>query len=183
MANVELYTTHYGIAKYGPQGKGKPMGVYDAYNPAMDTIDKILFDHKGLIDALEAALDALTQRVTNLESALDALEQRVTKIEGDISDIRSDISSIKNQLATVGSDLTSIKNRLTALEGAQSDLWTAIRNIVSHASGGGTVNQETGAISWGTSGALAVGNINITSGSGYIRCHAATNQTNDLKAV
>ena len=42
---------------------------------------------------------------------------------------------------------------------------------------------DTGAISWGASGSYAIGNINLTSGSGYIRTHAATDQDNDVKVV
>ena len=207
-------TQHYGIAKYGPQGTGEPMGVYSTYNPAMDTIDQILFDHKGLIDALEGRLDdaesrldghdadiseirdslsKLDQRVTKNETDIDNLEGRVTtnetnisnlgdrltNVEGDVSEIKQDIAQIKNQLTQLGDQITNLEDGLDA---DTDHLWAAIQAIVSHVTQGGTVNQDNGSISWGASGSIAVGNINITSGTGYIRCHAATDQTNDLRA-
>lgn len=207
-------TQHYGIAKYGPQGTGEPMGVYSVYNPAMDTIDKILFDHKGLIDALEGRMDdaesrldghdadiseirdslsKLDQRVTKNETDIDNLEGRVTTnetnisklgdrlttVEGDVSEIKQDIAQIKNQLTQLGEQITNLEYRLDA---DTDHLWAAIQAIVSHVTQGGTVNQDNGSISWGATGTIAVGNINITSGAGYIRCHAATDQTNDLRA-
>ena len=235
-------TQHYGIAKYGPQGTGEPMGVYSVYNPAMDTIDKILFDHKGLIDALEGRMDdaesrldghdtdiaeirnslsKLDQRVTKNETDIDNLEGRVTTnetniskldkrvtknetdidnlegrvttnetnisklgdrlttVEGDVSEIKQDIAQIKNQLTQLGEQITNLENGLDA---DTDHLWAAIQAIVNHVTQGGTVNQDNGSISWGATGTIAVGNINITSGAGYIRCHAATDQTNDLRA-
>lgn len=207
-------TQHYGIAKYGPQGTGEPMGVYSTYNPAMDTIDKILFDHKGLIDALEGRMDdaesrldghdtdiaeirnslsKLDQRVTKNETDIDNLEGRVTTnennisnlgdrlttVEGDVSEIKREITQIKEQLTQLGDQITNLEDGLDA---DTDHLWAAIQAIVNHVTQGGTVNQDNGSISWGATGTIAVGNINITSGAGYIRCHAATDQTNDLRA-
>lgn len=207
-------TQHYGIAKYGPQGTGEPMGVYSTYNPAMDTIDQILFDHKGLIDALEDRMDDAESRldghdadISEIRDSLSKLNQRVTKnetdienlggrvtanetnisnlgdrlttVEGDVSEIKQDIAQIKGQLTLLGAQITNLE------EGIDADtdhLWAAIQAIVSHVTQGGTVNQDNGSISWGATGTIAVGNINITSGAGYIRCHAATDQTNDLRA-
>lgn len=207
-------TQHYGIAKYGPAGTGEPMGVYSTYNPAMDTIDRILFDHKGLIDALEGRMDDAESRldghdsdIAEIRNSLSELDQRVTKNETDIENLDGRVTtnetSIKNlgdRLTTVEGDVANLKQQVSQLQqtvenlGDQIDniesgidadtdhLWAAIQAIVSHVAQGGTVNQDNGSITWGAAGTIAVGNINITSGAGYIRCHAATDQTNDLRA-
>lgn len=57
----------------------------------------------------------------------------------------------------------------------------ALTDIVNHVQGGGTVGGD-GHVSWNTPGTIAVGNINVTSGTGYIRTHEAADKANDLRA-
>lgn len=163
-----IFTPHYGIAKYGPQGDATPMDVYGVYNPAMDTIDQILFDLKGQIDALRGRVDTVEQQIESILSRLENIEQRVTDTENDITQIRQDLKELQQTVNNISSDNAAV--------------WTAIKAILSHVQGGGQVDTSTGDVTWGTTGTIAVGNINVTSGSGFIRCHAAADQANDLRA-
>lgn len=163
-----IFTPHYGIAKYGPQGDATSMDVYGVYNPAMDTIDQILFDLKGQIDALKGRVDTIESQIESILSRLESIEQRVTNVENDVTQIKQDLKELQQTVNNISSDNTAV--------------WTAIRNILAHVQGGGQVDDSTGNVTWGTTGTIAVGNINVTSGSGFIRCHAATDQTNDLRA-
>lgn len=148
------YTEHYAIAKHGPFGEGEALSAYSIVNPAMDTIDDILWEHKGLIDDLEARMDSAESRLTSLE----------------------------NRMSTAETNITNLQQRL---ENATEALWTAINNILSKINGNNTVNEETGAISWGIDGSIALGNINIySSDAGYIRTTTNTQSTpgaNDVR--
>lgn len=158
-------TAHYGIAEYGPQLTADPMDVYRVYNPAMETIDRILFSHEGEIgslknrmDAAEVAIEELTQSITNLTEAFN------------------------NFKAETNSKFETVNNNISNLDGKTANLWTAIRNVVEKVYGGGTVTEANGSISWGDSGKAVVGNINVFSGSGYLRTRAGE-QDNDVKVI
>lgn len=170
-------TEHYGIALYGPAGTADPMAVYSVYNVAMKTIDDILFQLKGLIDALEKRMDDAENRLTALEQRMTSAENRLTALESRVSKIEGDISSIKQQISTINNNISNLTNTQTAI-------WNAIRNIVTHTVGGGTVSESNGSISWGTSGSIAVGNMNLYNGSYFIRTTASNSSapgTNDVR--
>lgn len=170
-------TEHYGIALYGPAGTADPMAVYTVYNVAMKTIDDILFQLKGLIDALEARMDDAESRLTALEQRMTNAENRITALENRVSEIEGDISSIQQQISTINNNISNLTNTQTAI-------WNAIRAIVTHTVGGGTVSESNGSISWGTSGSIAVGNMNLYNGSNFIRTTASTSGapgTNDVR--
>lgn len=158
-------TDHYGIAEYGPQLTADPMDVYHVYNPAMETIDRILFSHEGEIgslknrmDAAEAAIESLTQSIANLTEAFNAFK------------------------AETNAKFETVNNNISNLDGKTANLWTAIRNVVAKVYGGGTVTEANGSIAWGDSGKAVVGNINVFSGSGYLRTRAGE-QDNDVKVI
>lgn len=158
-------TAHYGIAEYGPQLTADPMDVYRVYNPAMETIDRILFSHEGEIgslknrmDAAEAAIESLTQSIANLTEAFNGFK------------------------AETNAKFDTVNNNISNLDGKTSNLWTAIRNVIAKVYGGGTVTEENGSIAWGDSGKAVVGNINVFSGTGYLRTRAGE-QDNDVKVI
>lgn len=178
-----IFTPHYGIAKYGPQGDATPMDVYGVYNPAMDTIDQILFDLKGDIDALKQRVAALEQQVESILNRLTGIENRLTNVEGDVENIKNDIENIKNTVADldeikqrvtnlensvsqIQQQLTTINNSITELRGVDTNIWAAIRNILAHVHGGGTVNVSNGDVTFGTDGIIAVGNMNLYNDDG-----------------
>lgn len=171
-----IFTPHYGIAKYGPQGDATPMDVYGVYNPAMDTIDQILFDLKGDIDALKKRVDAIDQQIQQILNRLENIEQRLTNVEGDITEIKNelaDIDELKQRITNLESDVSTIKqqlviinNNINELKDTDSNIWEAIRNILAHVHGGGTVNVNSGDVTFGTEGIIAVGNMNLYNDDG-----------------
>ena len=158
-------TAHYGIAEYGPQLTADPMDVYRVYNPAMETIDRILFSHEGEIgnlknrmDAAEAAIEALTQSIASLTKALNYFK------------------------AETNAKFETVNNNISNLDGKTSNLWAAIRNVNAKVYGGGTVTESNGSIAWGNPGKAVVGNINVFSGTGYLRTRDGE-QDNDVKVI
>lgn len=170
-------TPHYGIAKYGPQGTADPMDVYRVYNEAMETIDRILFDLQGQISANKKAIGDLDAKVERYNTAIN---KRVDELE---SKVDNNYNEFKNFKATTEQKFTQVDNHFTQLDGKTDNIWTAIQNILNKIQGGGSANRATGVISWGDgTGKIALGTINLNSGSGYIRTHEGT-LDNDLKAV
>lgn len=154
------YTEHYAIAKHGPFGEGEALSAYSIVNVAMDTIDDILWEHKGLIDDLEA-------RVTALEQRMSAAEANINQINQDISNLENDIN---NSITNIEGDITTITGDLSDLEGNVGAIWQAIANILTKINGSNSVDASSGSITWGIDGNIAVGNINLYSSSaGYIR--------------
>lgn len=171
-----IFTPHYGIAKYGPQGDGTPMDVYGVYNPAMDTIDQILFGLKSEIDDLKQRVAALEQQVESILSRLTDIENRLTNVEGDVENIKNDIENIKGNIADLDeikqritnleNSVSQIQQQLTELRGVDTNIWAAVRNILAHVHGGGTVNTSTGDVTFNTDGIIAVGNMNLYNDDG-----------------
>lgn len=170
-------TPHYGIAKYGPQGTADPMDVYRVYNEAMETIDRILFDLQGQIAKNKKAIEDLDAKVERYNTAIN---KRVDELNAKVDNNYNEFKTFK---ATTEQKFTQVDNHFTQLDGKTDNIWTAIQNILSKVQGGGSANRETGVISWGDgTGKIALGTINLNSGSGYIRTHEGT-LDNDLKAV
>lgn len=158
-------TTHYGIAEYGPQLTADPMDVYRVYNPAMETIDRILFSHEGEIGGLENRMDAA-------ETAIDELTQSITNLTEAFNNFKSETNA----------KFETVNNNISNLDGKTANLWAAIRNVIEKVYGGGTVTEANGSITWGDPGKAVVGNINVFSGSGYLRTRAGE-QDNDVKVI
>lgn len=170
-------TPHYGIAKYGPQGTADPMDVYRVYNEAMETIDRILFDLQGQIAKNKQAIIDLDAKVERYNTALN---QRIDELNAKVEQYHEEFNLFKTNTEN---KFTQVDNHFTQLDGKTDNIWAAIQNILNKIQGGGSANRDTGVISWGdTTGKLAIGTINLNSGSGYIRTHDGT-LDNDLKAV
>ena len=163
-------TPHYGIVKYGPQGTADPMDVYAVYNEAMETIDRILFDLQGQISRNKKAIEDLDAKVERYNTALNT---RIDNLDRKVEQFK----------ATTEQKFIQVDNHFTQLDGKTDNIWTAISNIINKVQGGGRADKTTGGVTWGdANGKLAIGNINLNSGSGYIRTHDGT-ADNDLKAV
>lgn len=170
-------TPHYGIAKYGPQGTADPMDVYRVYNEAMEIIDRILFDLQGQIAANKKAIEDLNAKVERYNNTLNT---RIDNLDAKVENYHQEFKDFK---ATTEQKFTQVDNHFTQLDGKTDNIWTAIQNVLNKIHGGGSANRDTGAISWGDgTGKIALGTINLNSGSGYIRTHEGT-LDNDLKAV
>lgn len=169
-------TPHYGIVKYGPQGTADPMDVYAIYNEAMETIDRILFDLQGQIARNKKAIEDLDAKVERYNTALNA---RIDELDAKVEEYHEEFKQFK---ATTEQKFTQVDNHFTQLDGKTDSIWTAIQNIINKVMGAGTVDKDTGAVSWPQAGTIPVGNINIFSGTGFIRTRAGE-QDNDVKVV
>ena len=169
-------TPHYGIVKYGPQGTADPMDVYAVYNEAMETIDRILFDLQGQIARNKKAIEDLDAKVEQYNTALNT---RIDNLDTKVEQYHEEFKQFK---ATTEQKFTQVDNHFTQLDGKTDSIWTAIQNIINKVMGAGTVDKDTGAVSWPQAGTIPVGNINIFSGTGFIRTRAGE-QDNDVKVV
>ena len=169
-------TTNYGIALYGPQGTEDPMDVYRVYNPAMETIDRIM-------GAIYVELGKLDARMTAAEKHLNQLDtrenQHYTELKNSIAETNAKIDNLRQEMNT---KFEQVNNQITQLGTKTDNIWTAIQNITAKVMGGGTVDKATGTITWPQAGTIPVGNINVFSGSGYLRTRAGE-QDNDVKVV
>lgn len=169
-------TPHYGIVKYGPQGTADPMDVYAIYNEAMETIDRILFDLQAQIARNKKAIEDLDAKVERYNTALNT---RIDNLDAKVEQYHEEFKQFK---ATTEQKFTQVDNHFTQLDGKTDSIWTAIQNIINKVMGAGTVDKDTGAVSWPQAGTIPVGNINIFSGTGFIRTRAGE-QDNDVKVV
>lgn len=169
-------TPHYGIVKYGPQGTADPMDVYAVYNEAMETIDRILFDLQAQIARNKKAIEDLDAKVEQYNTALNT---RIDELDAKVEQYHEEFKQFK---ATTEQKFTQVDNHFTQLDGKTDSIWTAIQNIINKVMGAGTVDKDTGAVSWPQAGTIPVGNINIFSGTGFIRTRAGE-QDNDVKVV
>lgn len=169
-------TPHYGIVKYGPQGTADPMDVYVVYNEAMETIDKILFDLQAQIARNKKAIEDLDAKIEQYNTALNT---RIDNLDAKVEQYHEEFKQFK---ATTEQKFTQVNNHFTQLDGKTDSIWTAIQNIINKVMGAGTVDKDTGAVSWPQAGTIPVGNINIFSGTGFIRTRAGE-QDNDVKVV
>lgn len=171
-----LATPHYGIVKYGPQGTADPMDVYAVYNEAMETIDRILFDLQAQIARNKKAIEDLDAKVEQYNTALNT---RIDELDAKVEEYHEEFKQFK---ATTEQKFTQVDNHFTQLDGKTDSIWTAIQNIINKVMGAGSVDKDTGAVSWPQAGTIPVGNINIFSGTGFIRTRAGE-QDNDVKVV
>ena len=169
-------TPHYGIVKYGPQGTADPMDVYAVYNEAMETIDRILFDLQGQIARNKKAIEDLDAKVEQYNTALNT---RIDELDTKVEEYHEEFKQFK---ATTEQKFTQVDNHFTQLDGKTDSIWTAIQNIINKVMGAGSVDKDTGAVSWPQAGTIPVGNINVFSGTGFIRTRAGE-QDNDVKVV
>ena len=169
-------TPHYGIVKYGPQGTADPMDVYAVYNEAMETIDRILFDLQGQIARNKKAIEDLDAKVERYNTALNT---RIDNLDAKVERYHEEFKRFK---ATTEQKFTQVDNHFTQLDGKTDSIWTAIQNIINKVMGAGSVDKNTGAVSWPQAGTIPVGNINVFSGTGFIRTRAGE-QDNDVKVV
>lgn len=169
-------TPHHGIVKYGPQGTADPMDVYAVYNEAMETIDRILFDLQAQIARNKKAIEDLDAKVEQYNTALNT---RIDELDTKVEEYHEEFKQFK---ATTEQKFTQVDNHFTQLDGKTDSIWTAIQNIINKVMGAGSVDKDTGAVSWPQAGTIPVGNINIFSGTGFIRTRAGE-QDNDVKVV
>lgn len=110
----------------------------------IETLEDTVGQHGNVITALQTSVSNLTTSVTNLEADLSALE---AKHDADMSRLDGRISALANQVTQL-----STKTSKT------------LADILDKIYGGGTVDANTGAVTWGSGSAtIPVSTINIFS--------------------
>ena len=110
----------------------------------IETLDDTVGQHGDAIAALQTSVQNLTTSVTNLEADLSALE---AKHDADISRLDGRITALANQVTQL-----STKTSKT------------LADILAKIYGGGTVDANTGAVTWGSGTTpIPVSTINIFS--------------------
>jgi uncharacterized coiled-coil protein SlyX len=110
----------------------------------IETLEDTVGEHGDAITALQNSIQNLTTAVTDIEADLSALE---AKHDADISRLEASIDALSNQVT----QLTAKTSKTLA-------------DILAKVYGGGTVDQDTGAVTWGSAtGAIPVSTINIFS--------------------
>lgn len=189
------YTEHYAIAKHGAFGTGEALSAYSVINVAMDTIDDILWEHKGLIDALEERMTAVENRVTELENRMDKAEEDITniyenieRIDQNIDNIEQNITQIEQNIDNIEENIDNIESNITNIEQnmetSNENIWSAITQIIEKVVGDNSVDENNGDVTWGITGNIAIGNMSLFGNSGmtsYIRARTGTG-TNDVRA-
>ena len=112
----------------------------------IETLEDTVGQHGDAITALQTSVRNLTTSVTNLEADLSALE---AKHDADMSRLDGRITVLSNQVTQL-----STKTSKT------------LADILDKIYGGGTVDANTGAVTWGSGATIPVGNINIYSTNG-----------------
>lgn len=144
-------------------------------------------DTTGYFNAIGNAFATTNAAIAHWAAKINALETRVTNLE-------TRVTNVENRLTTAEQNITNLGNQITELQNSTdadlAALWAAIRNILGNVYGGGTVNDSTGAITWGSGGTIAKGNMNVYSNdsaptsvstSGYILTHSGVSN-NDIWA-
>lgn len=176
------YTEHYSIAKHGPFGEGEALSAYSVVNVAMDTIDDILWEHKGLIDDLEERMDFVESELVRIENkfdeAVEEIHNELTRIENKFDEA---VENIEQNIDNIEQNITQIEQTIEANDEA---IWNAITQIINKIVGDNDADEDTGDITWGIEGNIAIGNMTLFGNSdmtSYIRARTGTG-TNDVRA-
>lgn len=123
----------------------------------IETLEVTVGLHGDAITALKASVQSLTAAVTDIEADLAALE---AKHDADLSALEAkhdaDISRLDGRIS-------ALSNQVTQLTAKTSK---TLADILGKVYGGGTVDKNTGAVTWGSAATIPVGNINVYSTSG-----------------
>lgn len=202
------FTTHYAIAKHGPFGDGEALSAYSIINVAMDTIDDILWTHKGLIDDLESRMDSAEGRLDTAESELVRIENKIdqaiseineelqrveNKFDTAVTEINNEISRVENKFDSAVTEINenvdqieqNITNLTQTVESNDDALWAAINAILDKIVGSNSANSDTGTITWGIDGNIAIGNMSLFGNEGltsFIRARTGTG-SNDVRVA
>ena len=163
-------TERYGIVLYGPRNTADPMDVYNVYNAAMVTIDGILFDLQAQISRNKKAIEDLDAKVENYNRLLN---KRIDNLDAKVENYKREID---NSITNIRQDIVNLGNKTDAI-------WVALQQILNKIQGSNAVNKDTGDVTFGeTNGKIAIGTINLNSGSGIIKTHDGT-LDNDVRVV
>lgn len=140
-----------------------------------------LADMAGQIGDLEIRVTSLATRMTSAENRIDTLEDTagqhgdaITALQTSIQNLTTAVTDIEADLAALAAkhdaDISRLEGRINALANQVTQLTAktskTLADILAKVYGGGTVNPDTGAVTWGSHATIPVGNINIYSTNG-----------------
>jgi len=138
-------------------------------------------DPTSWFENLENQLNALTNRMTSAENRLETVEGTVRQHGDAITSLQTSVHNLTTSLTNLEADLSALEakhdadmsqldGRINALSNQVTQLTTktskTLADILAKVYGGGTVDQETGEVTWGSAATIPVGNINIYSTDG-----------------
>ncbi len=182
------------VPDYDAAYKGAPMIVFaqvDAWAPACQRLAlkwyATVHDPTRWLDDIEGDIDLLDNRATSLEQRMTSAEDLHTQLRADfdayktevnkrlsnaftqISDLQLDVQLLKNRMEEYEQTVQNLQQTVQNIQsGGAADtgaLRASIRAIVAKVMGGGSVDDDTGAITWGDPSPIAVGTLNIYSGA------------------
>lgn len=124
---------------------------------------------------LESQLEALATRVTSLEMRMTSAENRIETLEdtvgqhGDaITALQTSVRNLTTSVTNLETDISRLDGRITVLSNQVTQLSAktskTLADILNKIYGGGTVDANTGAVTWGSgSVTIPVSTINIFS--------------------
>lgn len=158
--------------------------IEDRENADAELLDKLNAEIARAKEAETQLGDDLTTETNARISADNAvnqkLEQEITDRQDGDETLQATITKVANDLA---SEVTRATDAETSLSGRLSYLVTyttnALSDIINKIYGGGTVSTTDGHITWGESGTVPLGNMNVygnSDASKYIRTHAGNSE-------
>lgn len=138
-----------------------------------------LADLESQIEALATHVTSLETRMTSAENRIEALEDTVGRHGGAITALQTSISNLTTSVTDLEADLSALEakhdadmsrldGRINTLSNQVTQLTTktskTLADILAKVYGGGTVDQETGEVAWGSGTTpIPVSTINIFS--------------------
>lgn len=143
-------------------------------------------DPTAWLASMESQIEALATRVTSLETRMTTAENRIetiedtvaqhgnaiTSLQTSVSNLTTAVTDLEADLAALeakhDADISRLDGRINALSNQVTQLTTktskTLADILAKVYGGGTVDQETGAVTWGSGTTpIPVSTINIFS--------------------
>ena len=133
----------------------------------IETVEDTVAQHGDAVTALQASVQNLTAAVTDIESDLTALTQTVTQHTAALAAHTKTLGELQDGLRGLETRTQKTLGELQdGLRGLGTRTQKTLADIVAKVYGGGTVNRDTGAVTWGNGATIPVGNINIYSADG-----------------
>lgn len=129
-------------------------------------------DPTAWLSDLMNQIEELATRVTSLEMRMTASENRITALQTSVQNLTTAVTDLEADLAALeakhDADISQLDARINALSNQVTQLTTktskTLADILAKVYGGGTVDQETGEVTWGSGTTpIPVSTINIFS--------------------
>lgn len=147
----------------------------------------VVHDYENRVKALEDKVADHETRITSLESRMTKAETNITNLDGRVTKAETNITNLTTRMGNVENRLTNVENNITKMGDNLTAVKKTLADIVSKVYGGGTIDPDTGAVTWNRTGTIPLGNLNVygqavdpaSNQATYIKTHDAVSD-NDL---